>query len=178
MIAYAVHESGRREVIGLDVGEAETESFWREFLRGLRRSGTGRSAPLRSQTPTRASRPPSPRCSGFPGSAARCTSCATCSATSQRPSKPLIATAIRQVFAAASGAEASERLAEVVERLGDPAPKVARLLEEARARRPGLLRLPPRALGRSCARPTRSSASTARSAGARTSSASSPTTRP
>ena len=73
VIAYAVHESGRREVIGLDVGEAETESFWREFLRGLRRSGTGRSAPLRSQTPTRASRPPSPRCSGFPGSAARCT---------------------------------------------------------------------------------------------------------
>ena len=35
VIAYGVHESGRREVIGLDVGEAETESFWREFLRGL-----------------------------------------------------------------------------------------------------------------------------------------------
>jgi hypothetical protein len=59
-----------------------------------------------------------------------------------------------------------------------PGAEGGRLLEEARARRPGLLRLPPRALGRSCARPTRSSASTARSAGARTSSASSPTTRP
>ena len=35
VIAYAVHESGRREVIGLDVGESETESFWREFLRTL-----------------------------------------------------------------------------------------------------------------------------------------------
>ena len=33
VIAYAVHETGRREVIGLDVGEAETEAFWREFLR-------------------------------------------------------------------------------------------------------------------------------------------------
>ncbi len=43
----------------------------------------------------------------------------------------MIATAIRQVFAAASGAEARERLAEVVERLGGPAPKVAALLEEA-----------------------------------------------
>ena len=30
-----VHESGYREVIGLDVGEAETEAFWRSFLRGL-----------------------------------------------------------------------------------------------------------------------------------------------
>ena len=35
VIAYAVHESGRREVIGLDVGEAESESFSREFLRSL-----------------------------------------------------------------------------------------------------------------------------------------------
>ena len=31
VIAYAVHETGRREVIGLDLGEAETEAFWREF---------------------------------------------------------------------------------------------------------------------------------------------------
>ena len=39
VIAYAVHESGRREVIGLDVGEAESEAFWREFLRSLRARG-------------------------------------------------------------------------------------------------------------------------------------------
>ena len=36
MIAYAVHESGVREVIGLDVGEIESEAFWVEFLRSLR----------------------------------------------------------------------------------------------------------------------------------------------
>jgi putative transposase len=39
VIAYAVHETGRREVIGLAVGDAETESFWREFLRSLRARG-------------------------------------------------------------------------------------------------------------------------------------------
>ena len=39
MIAYGVHETGRREVIGLDVGEIESEAFWREFLRSLRRRG-------------------------------------------------------------------------------------------------------------------------------------------
>jgi putative transposase len=39
VIAYAVHETGRREVIGIDVGEAETETFWRDFLRGLRARG-------------------------------------------------------------------------------------------------------------------------------------------
>ena len=35
VLAYGVHESGYREVIALDVGEAETEVFWRGFLRSL-----------------------------------------------------------------------------------------------------------------------------------------------
>lgn len=36
VLAHGMHDSGRREVLGLDVGEAETETFWREFLRSLR----------------------------------------------------------------------------------------------------------------------------------------------
>jgi transposase-like protein len=36
VIAYGVHESGRREVIDLDVGEVESGAFWVEFLRGPR----------------------------------------------------------------------------------------------------------------------------------------------
>jgi transposase-like protein len=39
VIAYAVHESGRRELIGLDLGEIESEAFWIELLRDLRRRG-------------------------------------------------------------------------------------------------------------------------------------------
>jgi len=35
VVAHAVHETGGREIIGLDVGEAETEAFWRAFLRSL-----------------------------------------------------------------------------------------------------------------------------------------------
>jgi len=35
VVAHAVHETGRREIIGLDVGAAETEAFWTEFLRSL-----------------------------------------------------------------------------------------------------------------------------------------------
>src|SRR5438093_4040394 len=41
VLAYAVHESGYREVVGLDVGEAETEAFWRAFLRSLVERGLG-----------------------------------------------------------------------------------------------------------------------------------------
>ena len=39
VVAYAVHETGRREVIGIDSGETESEAFWLEFLRGLRSRG-------------------------------------------------------------------------------------------------------------------------------------------
>src|SRR6266511_1735276 len=41
VLAYGVHESGYREVIALDVGEAETEAFWRSFLRSLVERGLG-----------------------------------------------------------------------------------------------------------------------------------------
>jgi len=39
VLAYGVHESGYREVIALDVGEAETEAFWRSFMRSLVKRG-------------------------------------------------------------------------------------------------------------------------------------------
>ncbi len=39
VIAYGVHDSGRREVIGIDLGEVESGAFWVEFLRGLRARG-------------------------------------------------------------------------------------------------------------------------------------------
>ena len=39
VVAYAVHETGVREVIGLDVGEVESGAFWTEFLRGLKKRG-------------------------------------------------------------------------------------------------------------------------------------------
>lgn len=39
VVAYGVPETGRREIVRIDVGEAETEAFWREFLRSLRARG-------------------------------------------------------------------------------------------------------------------------------------------
>ena len=39
VVAYAVHETWVREVIGLDIGEVESGGFWIEFLRSLRARG-------------------------------------------------------------------------------------------------------------------------------------------
>ena len=86
VVAYGVHETGCREVIGLDVGEAETEAFWREFLRGLRRARPGRRAAGRLRRPRGPEERDRARCSAAPGSAAPCTSCARRSATSAETS--------------------------------------------------------------------------------------------
>ena len=48
VIAHGVHETGRREILSIDVGEAETEAFWTEFLRGPGRARPGRR-PARDQ---------------------------------------------------------------------------------------------------------------------------------
>jgi putative transposase len=50
-----------------------------------------------------------------------------------RAQQPLVSGAIRQIFTAASAAEARERLGQVADQLRPHAPKVARLLEDAEA---------------------------------------------
>ncbi len=130
VIAYGVHETGRREVIGLDVGECETEAFWREFLRSLRARGLQGVRLCVSDAHE-----------GLKNAIAQVLGCPwqRCTVHFQRDMlghvakahQPMVAAAIRQVFRASDGDEARETLSEVVERLAGPAPKVARLLEGA-----------------------------------------------
>jgi len=130
VIAYAVHDSGRREVIGVDVGEAETEAFWTEFLHSLRARGL-RGIRLVVSDAHQGLRNAIARVLDAPWQ--RCTVhfLRDMLGHVQRAQQPMIATAIRQIFNAADGTEARERLGEVVDRLRAPAPKVARLLEDA-----------------------------------------------
>ena len=130
VVAYGVHETGRREVIGIDVGEAETEAFWREFLRGLRARGLSGVQLCVSDAHE-----------GLKAAIAKVLGCPWQRCTVHflrdmlghcgRAQQPLVSGAIRQVFAAEDAAEAHARLAEVTVALAQSAPKVARLLAEA-----------------------------------------------
>jgi transposase-like protein len=130
VVAYAVSEAGVREVIGIDVGEAETEAFWTEFLFSLKARGLSGVRLCVSDAHQ-----------GLRNAIARVLGCRWQRCTVHflrdmlghcaRAQQPMIATAIRQIFNADDAAQARERLAEVVARLHDPAPKVARLLEDA-----------------------------------------------
>src|SRR5947199_5212189 len=141
-IAYGVHETGRREVLGLDVGEGETESFWREFLRSLRARGlTGVRLCV------------SDAHEGLKNAIAQVLGCPWQRCTvhflrdmlghCSKQQQPLVAAAIRQLFHAESGHEARERLGDVVERLAPIAPKVVRLLEDAAEDLLGFYAFPP-----------------------------------
>ncbi len=130
VLAYAVHESGRREVLGLDVGECETESFWREFLRSLRARGL-RGVRLCVSDAHEGLKNAIAQVLGCPWQ--RCTVHFTRDMLGHvnRAQQPLVSGAIRQLFHAADREEARERLGQVVEQLARPAPKVAQLLEAA-----------------------------------------------
>ena len=130
VVAHAVHESGRREIIGLDVGEAETEAFWREFLRSLVARGlVGVQLAISDAHP------------GLKAALAqvlgaawqRCTVhfLRDCLGHARRDQHGLLGALIRPIFAAESGDQARERLGEAVAQLERPLPKVARLLEQA-----------------------------------------------
>src|SRR5205085_7652204 len=110
VLAYGVHESGYREVIALDVGEAETEAFWRSFLRSLLERGQVLGCPWQ-------------RCSvHFLREAL---------GHARREQQPMLAALLRPIFSADAGELARALVGDALERLRKPLPKVAALLEEA-----------------------------------------------
>ena len=130
VLAYAVHESGYREVIGLDVGESETEAFWRGFLRGLVERGlTGVQLVV------------SDAHAGLKKAIAQVLGCPwqRCSVHflrealghARREQQPMLAALLRPLFSADSGDAARELAGDALERLRKALPKVAALLEEA-----------------------------------------------
>ena len=130
VIAYAVHDSGVREVIGLDLGEIESEAFWVEFLRSLRARGLqGVRLAVSDQH------------EGLKHAIERVLACPWQRCTVHfvrnmhqhcRPSqRGLVSAALRELFTAENGAQARERLGQVIERLEPSVAKVCRLLEDA-----------------------------------------------
>ena len=130
VIAYAVHESGRRELIGLDVGEAETEPFWREFLRGLRARGlTG--VRLCVSDCHEGLRAAIGQVLGCPWQ--RCTVhfLRDLRGHARKDQHDALGAVIRSVFTAENGDEARRRLGDAVAQLEPRLPKIAALLQEA-----------------------------------------------
>ena len=130
VVAYAVHESGVREVIGLDIGEVESGAFWVEFLRSLKKRGlSGVRLAISDQH------------EGLKVAIARVLACPWQRCTvhftrdmvmhCRRDQRGLVAAALREIFNADDYRQARERVTHVLERLAPVAAKVCELLEEA-----------------------------------------------
>jgi putative transposase len=130
VIAHGVHETGRREILSIDVGEAETETFWTEFLRGLVRRGlVGVQLAI------------SDAHAGLKAAIAKVLGCAwqrctvhllrDCLGHARRDQHGLLAALIRPIFNADSLAQARDRLSEAVAHLDGRLGKIATLLEDA-----------------------------------------------
>jgi len=130
VIAHAVHETGRREIIGLDAGAAETEAFWTEFLRSLVARGlVGVQLAISDAHP------------GLKAAIARVLGTAWQRCTvhflrdlrghARKDQHDLLGAVIRQLFTATDGDEARRRLTDAIAQLKARLPKVAALLAEA-----------------------------------------------
>ena len=130
MIAYGVHESGRREVIGLDIGETESEAFWVAFLRSLRERGLAGVRLAISDQHTGLKNAIA-RILGAPWQ--RCTVHFVRDMLRHcRPSqRGMVSAALREIFNAEDLAAAHDRAGQVIGRLAAAAPKVAELLTGA-----------------------------------------------
>ena len=132
VIAHGVHETGRREILSIDVGEAETEAFWTDFLRGLVKRGlVGVQLAI------------SDAHAGLKAAIAKILGCAwqrctvhflrDCLGHARRDQHGLLGALIRPIFNADSQAQARDRLSEAVAHLDGRMGKVAAMLEDAEA---------------------------------------------
>ena len=130
VIAHGVHETGRREILSIDVGEAETEAFWTAFLRGLVKRGlVGVQLAI------------SDAHAGLKAAIAKVLGCAwqrctvhflrDCLGHARKDQHGLLGALIRPIFAADSQAQARDRLSEAVAHLDGRLGKVATMLEDA-----------------------------------------------
>ena len=130
ILAYAVHESGYREVIGLDVGEAETEAFWRSFLRGLVERGLSGVQLVVSDAHAGLKKAIG-QVLGCPWQRCSVHFLREALGHARREQQPTLAALIRPIFNAEDREQAGELLGAALERVRTPLPKIADLLEEA-----------------------------------------------
>lgn len=130
MVAFAVHGSGRREVIGIEIAESETEASWAAFLRELVARGL-EGVRLAVSDDHLGLKAAIAKVIGCPWQ--RCTVhfIRNMHGHCKKGQRNMVAAALREVFNAEDLQDAKERSASVIERLNSTVPKVAELLAEA-----------------------------------------------
>src|SRR5262245_42000243 len=130
VVAHRVHETGRREILSIDVGEAETDAFWTSFLRGLVKRGL-----IGVQLAISDAR------GGLKAAIAKVLGCSwqrctvhffrDCFGHARKDQHGLLGALIRPIFNCDSLAQARDKLSEAVAHLDGRLGQVATMLEDA-----------------------------------------------
>jgi putative transposase len=130
MVAFAVHESGRREVIGIEIAPSETEAGWAAFLRELRARGL-EGVRLAVSDDHLGLKAAIAKVLGCPWQCCTVHFIRNMHGHCKKGQRNMVSAALREVFNAEDLGAARERSASVIERLAPTVPKVAELLAGA-----------------------------------------------
>ena len=130
VVAVGVNQEGRREVLGLACGPAETEAFWSEFLRGLAKRGLAGVQLIISDAHEGLKKAAA---KVFATTWQRCRVHFTRNALAPVPKDQhqMVAAIIRSAFVQQSQQEASTQWRETADRLRKRFPKLGSLIDEA-----------------------------------------------
>ena len=132
VVAIGVAADGRREVLGFDVGDTESQAFWTEFLRSLKARGLAGTRLVISDAHTGLIAAISTVMQGAAWQRCRVHFMRNVLTQVPKQSQEMVASIIRTVFAQPDGHHVTGQLTEVVTMLQRSHPKVAAMLEAAR----------------------------------------------
>ena len=176
IIAVGVNADGRREVLGMDIGPSEAETFWTEFLRKLRRRGL-RGVKLVVSDAHEGIKAAVAKLMNATWQRCRVHTMRNALAHAGKSSRRVVSAFMATAFAQDSADAAKAQWRRVADQLRPKLPKLAGFMDEAEDDVLAYMSFPASLVRRST-RPTASKGSTAKSSVAPRWSASSPTTTP
>ena len=132
VVAVGVTADGRREVLGMDVGDSEDGAFWTAFLRSLKARGLSRVQLVISDAHTGLKAAINAVFIGSSWQRCRVHFMRNVLAVVPKGSSEMVAAAIRTVFAQPDAARVSEQFDTIAVMLGRQLPKVQAMMLEAK----------------------------------------------
>jgi len=132
VVAVGVAADGRREVLGFEVGDTESQPFWTTFLRSLKARGLGGVQLVISDAHTGLIAAIGTVLQGTAWQRCRVHFMRNVLANVPKTAGPMVASIIRTIFAQPDAAHVHTQFDEVTRMLARSHPKVAGMLEDAR----------------------------------------------
>ena len=132
VVAIGVTADGRREVLGMDLGDSEDRAFWTAFCRGLKARGLGGVQLVISDAHSRLKHAIAAVFIGTSWQRCRVHFMCNVLAVVPRGNAEMVAAAIRTIFAQPDASHVDEQFGVIAGMLGRPLPKIETMMQEAK----------------------------------------------